>query len=100
MINRNTNSFPTRRSSDLALLDRGSRRPRAQGSTSSNRSFAAPASPATRKMHPARRPSDRKSTRLNSSHVSISYAVFSLKKKNLAQLSAAHQPVSQHHSES
>src|SRR4051812_49462409 len=29
----------------------------------------------------ARRPSDRKSTRLNSSHMSISYAVFCLKKK-------------------
>src|SRR5437870_6610852 len=28
------------------------------------------------------RPSDRKSTRLNSSHVAISYAVFCLKKKN------------------
>src|SRR5438067_7306424 len=28
-------------------------------------------------------PEDRKSTRLNSSHVSISYAVFCLKKKNL-----------------
>src|SRR5437868_7974156 len=31
----------------------------------------------------ARSRSDRKSTRLNSSHVSISYAVFCLKKKNL-----------------
>src|SRR5690606_41894746 len=31
--------------------------------------------------HPDRRP-DRKSTRLNSSHVKISYAVFCLKKKN------------------
>src|SRR5438067_12752648 len=31
---------------------------------------------------PATRPTDRKSTRLNSSHVSISYAVFCLKKKN------------------
>src|SRR3712207_7026308 len=29
-----------------------------------------------------RRPSDRKSTRLNSSHANISYAVFCLKKKN------------------
>src|SRR5207253_4510131 len=29
----------------------------------------------------ARRPQDRKSTRLNSSHVAISYAVFCLKKK-------------------
>src|SRR5207249_6831390 len=32
-------------------------------------------------LHPRQRP-DRKSTRLNSSHVSISYAVFCLKKKN------------------
>src|SRR5438874_9654716 len=31
--------------------------------------------------HPAPRPGDRKSTRLNSSHVEISYAVFCLKKK-------------------
>src|SRR5438067_7296582 len=30
-----------------------------------------------------RRPRDRKSTRLNSSHVSISYAVFCLKKKKI-----------------
>src|SRR4051812_49952320 len=30
---------------------------------------------------PVRRPLDRKSTRLNSSHMSISYAVFCLKKK-------------------
>src|SRR5437667_2051731 len=30
----------------------------------------------------ARRYSDRKSTRLNSSHITISYAVFCLKKKN------------------
>src|SRR6266704_2270593 len=29
---------------------------------------------------------DRKSTRLNSSHVSISYAVFCLKKKNISKL--------------
>src|SRR5690606_41648335 len=31
--------------------------------------------------HEARQPGDRKSTRLNSSHVKISYAVFCLKKK-------------------
>src|SRR5439155_22813968 len=31
----------------------------------------------------ALRPGDRKSTRLNSSHVAISYAVFCLKKKNM-----------------
>src|SRR3712207_8548714 len=33
----------------------------------------------------ARRPEDRKSTRLNSSHANISYAVFCLKKKNKKQ---------------
>src|SRR5690606_40866913 len=33
---------------------------------------------------PSEVPLDRKSTRLNSSHVKISYAVFCLKKKNLA----------------
>src|SRR5438067_7917012 len=33
---------------------------------------------------------DRKSTRLNSSHVSISYAVFCLKKKNSIQITASH----------
>src|SRR5699024_12807314 len=39
-------------------------------------------SPALRHNRPAR---DRKSTRLNSSHVSISYAVFCLKKKKNTQ---------------
>src|SRR5437868_13084245 len=33
-------------------------------------------------------PSDRKSTRLNSSHVSISYAVFCLKKKKITSIFA------------
>src|SRR5947209_14047632 len=32
------------------------------------------------------RPEDRKSTRLNSSHANISYAVFCLKKKKITQL--------------
>src|SRR5699024_11394193 len=35
---------------------------------------------------------DRKSTRLNSSHVSISYAVFCLKKKNYYRKSTQHVP--------
>src|SRR5438445_4570025 len=42
----------------------------------SNPSLSAPAAPA-----PALRSGDRKSTRLNSSHANISYAVFCLKKK-------------------
>src|SRR5437660_4013374 len=36
-----------------------------------------------RRLDPPRRMTDRKSTRLNSSHVAISYAVFCLKKKTL-----------------
>src|SRR6266508_5629632 len=35
-----------------------------------------------RRLHRGRHRRDRKSTRLNSSHVAISYAVFCLKKKN------------------
>src|SRR2546430_12985623 len=44
-----------------------------------------PASPAaaTTSLSNSRRPGDRKSTRLNSSHSQISYAVFCLKKKKL-----------------
>src|SRR5690348_18111451 len=38
----------------------------------------------------ARRPRDRKSTRLNSSHPSISYAVFCLKKKKQKKLTTTH----------
>src|SRR3712207_7168977 len=38
--------------------------------------------------HPDRRGLDRKSTRLNSSHANISYAVFCLKKKNQNTLTA------------
>src|SRR5690349_23933279 len=38
--------------------------------------------PARRPLQRRRRIGDRKSTRLNSSHVEISYAVFCLKKKN------------------
>src|SRR4051794_41461189 len=39
---------------------------------------------------PAGRLEDRKSTRLNSSHPSISYAVFCLKKKKAAQMGKHH----------
>src|SRR5256885_9413649 len=42
-----------------------------------------------------RRQADRKSTRLNSSHLVISYAVFCLKKKKLKHLSTRHGSESQ-----
>src|SRR2546427_5064451 len=51
---------------------------------------------ALRRPAPARRPGDRKSTRLNSSHSQISYAVFCLKKKKKnKQLYAPHTRSSQ-----
>src|SRR5437660_10433485 len=46
-----------------------------------NRCRALPRDAASHVVGRARRPRDRKSTRLNSSHVAISYAVFCLKKK-------------------
>src|SRR5437868_9271658 len=54
----------------------------------SSRSIARPLRPRSRRQASPLRPrpiprADRKSTRLNSSHVSISYAVFCLKKKML-----------------
>src|SRR5438309_2497960 len=70
---RHPHSFPTRRSSDLHPVGREHRRRRpCRGGL----------------LRPQRQlgglGEDRKSTRLNSSHSSISYAVFCLKKKNPA----------------
>src|SRR5690625_5633645 len=76
-------SFPTRRSSDLENY-KGLKRARIvtncrSGLNTVNRSTPA-ANPRT-SIHAGIDPLDRKSTRLNSSHVAISYAVFCLKKK-------------------
>src|SRR5690606_41889238 len=93
-------SFPTRRSSDLvdpgAVRNRSAEAPTAgQSKPPGLRTFAPPAVAASNKTavrdsevaggwDRARRSAvDRKSTRLNSSHVKISYAVFCLKKKTL-----------------
>src|SRR5690606_41387620 len=91
--------FPTRRSSDLAAWAGGQAvaasapapvAEEAPPPTSEPEPEApaeqAPAAPAAPEAQPAPIPVaaavDRKSTRLNSSHVKISYAVFCLKKKN------------------
>src|SRR5207247_5650789 len=66
-------SFPTRRSSDLAGCGRAGGRAANHGT--SHRAFRNAAKPGRD------RGADRKSTRLNSSHEWISYAVFCLKKK-------------------
>src|SRR5262245_64075701 len=63
--------FPTRRSSDLPGDPAAESRPSGAASTSTLRA------PRLRQ--------DRKSTRLNSSHLGISYAVFCLKKKKKKQ---------------
>src|SRR5437763_14800941 len=72
-------SFPTRRSSDLVprALSRSARSPRTRWSRGVQRTvLTGGRGPVA--MHSSR---DRKSTRLNSSHRCISYAVFCLKKK-------------------
>src|SRR5439155_23230513 len=91
-------SFPTRRSSDLPglllsvawndlFLDHGNclqflLKMKIPGRASEWRYFAiATDSPSGCSQRVSRWQSDRKSSRLNSSHVAISYAVFCLKKK-------------------
>src|SRR5690606_42053668 len=68
---RDLHSFPTRRSSDLGSRGGSAWAPR--------RGRASP--PPSPSPGTAASRADRKSTRLNSSHVKISYAVFCLKKK-------------------
>src|SRR5438128_4746273 len=84
-------SFPTRRSSDL--LPRGWSAHRGVATTSSP---SAPtgwaASPPRSSAASWREEGDRKSTRLNSSHGSISYAVFCSKKKTCRVPNAAAHP--------
>src|SRR5205814_9135913 len=72
-------SFPTRRSSDLsATSPSGTRARRAPEAVLIETACGANTSP----LSLPQAVSDRKSTRLNSSHLGISYAVFCLKKKN------------------
>src|SRR5437868_12744180 len=68
---RDLHSFPTRRSSDLYSITN-----RSAAAVHMTAAVTKSASGITVSA------TDRKSTRLNSSHVSISYAVFCLKKKN------------------
>src|SRR5438876_4891329 len=87
---RDLHSFPTRRSSDLSICptapassccaSSGPPRPPAR--------FPSSSSPPRPSASPRMR--DRKSTRLNSSHPSTSYAVFCLKKKNTTPLPRIH----------
>src|SRR5690606_41645455 len=76
-------SFPTRRSSDLKAASLVSQ---FRENSCLTKDPSMPATPsavlrATLPTKPSHTTIDRKSTRLNSSHVKISYAVFCLKKK-------------------
>src|SRR5207244_10111460 len=86
-------SFPTRRSSDLSAALAPLRHPisvrRARLLTDVRADFAARAQRADSR--------DRKSTRLNSSHQIISYAVFCLKKKNTKRIAHTTTIDSSHH---
>src|SRR5690606_39886552 len=92
---RTLHSFPTRRSSDLGVVSLGEMTDRAgreamafaTDSTASGLErrhvlFVDPDDGAVLAYEEILTGEDRKSTRLNSSHVKISYAVFCLKKKN------------------
>src|SRR5699024_12150187 len=89
-------SFPTRRSSDLSILGLKSPLPGQAGGQ--QRLLLVGIAAGIGELQPfggafaqfeaqAAGQIDRKSTRLNSSHVSISYAVFCLKKKNFDSVS-------------
>src|SRR5690606_41606359 len=81
---RDLHSFPTRRSSDLLVLRRVGERVRVQIAVLDDLSTLVEGLRHLRSFIETDKPvavEDRKSTRLNSSHVKISYAVFCLKKK-------------------
>src|SRR5207253_11252436 len=74
-------SFPTRRSSDLLRRAKPGRRDRERGYGARAPRHDLRGDHGPPRETPRRVRRDRKSTRLNSSHVAISYAVFCLKKK-------------------
>src|SRR5690606_41498085 len=83
-LSRTLRSFPTRRSSDLRSSCQVVVLPEREPGDAVASAAVVPRSAGASRPSGARqtpRRSDRKSTRLNSSHVKISYAVFCLKKK-------------------
>src|SRR5690606_39570464 len=92
-------AFPTRRSSDLKRQQQpAEQRPQPARDAWHDRERERPDQPRcqldlhVKRIELASGLIDRKSTRLNSSHVKISYAVFCLKKKNATAKLAAPRP--------
>src|SRR5437667_825148 len=73
-------------------LFRSERKPRLHKRPAAGARRAAEADRRVQRLSHGTRIRDRKSTRLNSSHITISYAVFCLKKKNTKQRTQWHQP--------
>src|SRR5207244_13232131 len=82
--NRDLHSFPTRRSSDLRRDDQGAIL--SLGGEPESIEGRRPVGLLSSQAHSRAGARDRKSTRLNSSHQIISYAVFCLQKKNKTRL--------------
>src|SRR5688500_19860020 len=78
-------SFPTRRSSDLRTRGRSSELRAEEVALGPCRIFVRHAAARGERRSAVAEARDRKSTRLNSSHLVISYAVFCLKKKKNSQ---------------
>src|SRR5437879_8734274 len=78
-------SFPTRRSSDLPSIGRNPSPDLLRKSTSPDGRGATEFAALSDSNFMSQTQADRKSTRLNSSHRCISYAVFCLKKKSTHQ---------------
>src|SRR5690606_42105445 len=76
-------SSPTRRASDLVVQARRPQRDRRPEQLARVGVLRGREDVVHRPLHARAAPLDRKSTRLNSSHVKISYAVFCLKKKKI-----------------
>src|SRR5437868_12635112 len=95
---RDLHSFPTRRSSDLQHRARAGDavEPTLRVGQRAEAQFVPAAQPYPRFANQGERGLDRKSTRLNSSHVSISYAVFCLKKKKKRNTIAPHNSTKTH----
>src|SRR5688500_19812034 len=79
---RNPHSFPTRRSSDLRHWSPSQQRSRHERAATGNAATRGQRRGPQHRTGDCTANADRKSTRLNSSHLVISYAVFCLKKKN------------------
>src|SRR5947209_14287193 len=97
---RDLHSFPTRRSSDLVVILDAANGHEIQRVTTDDSSAAPIWSPAGDAIAFLQTTSvvtrDRKSTRLNSSHANISYAVFCLKKKKRKKPSLSDYSEAQH----